>query len=152
MKVIDLFINIANGKEVPKKVKFDNQIWCKVYGEKNIYYENALNNNDLFLYIFKHNLDFTLNDEVEIIEEEHKDNFTGMRFFKDGQLTFSVQEEPVKLKDITIEKKVEIPKHISNDYIQNLGIKANNGDIKHICHRINEIINYLQHIKKENDK
>lgn len=69
MKIIDLLIGIANGEEVPNRVIFNNVIWNKVYGEKNIFYENEYDD-DLFIYFFRKNLDFTLNDEVEIIEEK----------------------------------------------------------------------------------
>lgn len=65
MKIIDLLNKIANGEEVPKKIKYNNidYFWCnqcKIYerfedGSKDLY--NDLDN---------------LNDEVEIIEEEKK--------------------------------------------------------------------------------
>ena len=69
MKIIELLNKIANGEEVPKKIRFNNIEWNKVYGEKNVYYINEYDS-DFFLYFFRKNLDFTLNDEVEIIEEE----------------------------------------------------------------------------------
>ena len=71
MKVIDLLNKIANGEEVPKKIRFDNMLWYKINGEKYTYYVNE-NDNDLFVYIFRKNLTFNLNDEVEIIEEDKK--------------------------------------------------------------------------------
>ena len=71
IKIIDLLNKIANGEEVPKKIRFDNINWNKVYGEKYMYYKNDYDS-DLFLYFFRKNLDFTLNDEVEIIEEPKK--------------------------------------------------------------------------------
>ena len=73
MRVIDLLNKIANGEEVPKKIKFDNTYWNRICGEKYPYYTNDYDN-DLFIYFFRKNLTFSLNDEVEIIEEsqEHK--------------------------------------------------------------------------------
>ena len=71
MKIIDLLVKIANGEEVPKKIRFDNTNWNKVYGEKYIYYTDDCDN-DLFIYFFRKNLTFNLNDEVEIIEEDKK--------------------------------------------------------------------------------
>ena len=71
IKIIDLLNKIANGEEVPKKIRFDNINWNKVYGEKYMYYKNDYDS-DLFLYFFRKNLDFTLNDEVEIIGETKK--------------------------------------------------------------------------------
>ena len=71
MKVIDILDRIANGEEVPKKIRFDDMLWYKINGEKYTYYVNE-NDNDLFVYIFRKNLTFNLNDEVEIIEEDKK--------------------------------------------------------------------------------
>ena len=71
MKVIDLLNKIANGEEAPNRVRFDNVIWNKVRGEKNIFYIDEYDN-DLFIHFFRKNLDFTLNDEIEILEEEKK--------------------------------------------------------------------------------
>ena len=71
MKVIDLLTKIANGEEVPKKIRFNNIEWNRVYGEKNVCYIDEYDS-DFFLCFFRNNLDFTLNDEVEIIEEDKK--------------------------------------------------------------------------------
>lgn len=71
IKIIDLLNKIANKKEVPKKIRFDNIEWNKVYGEKNVCYINEYDS-DFFIYFFRKNLDFTLNDEAEIIEEDKK--------------------------------------------------------------------------------
>ena len=63
MKVIDLLNKIANGEEVPKKIKFDN----KEYENEPCYmlYEATGERSELQFKKF-------LNDEVEIIEEEKK--------------------------------------------------------------------------------
>lgn len=71
MKIIELLNKIANGEEMPNRVRFNNVIWNKVYGEKNIFYKDEYDK-DLFIYFFRKNLDFTLNDEIEIMEEEKK--------------------------------------------------------------------------------
>ena len=75
MKIIDLLNKIANGEEVPKKVKYRNNI---------LYYDYEDNENNCFNATFNyydedggHELfkewDFDyLNDEIEIIEEEKK--------------------------------------------------------------------------------
>ena len=68
MKVIYLLNKIANGQELPNKIRFNNIEWNKVYGEKNVCYLDEYDS-DFFLYFFRNNLDFTLNDEVEIIEK-----------------------------------------------------------------------------------
>ncbi len=71
IKVIDLLVRIANGEEAPNKIRFNNIKWNRVYGEKNVCYIDEYDN-DFFLHFFRNNLDFTLNDEVEIIEEPKK--------------------------------------------------------------------------------
>ena len=65
MKIIDLLNKIANGEEVPKKIKYDNQI-----------YELTENKIDWYCYYYARNFLWNeislqeLNDEVEILEEE----------------------------------------------------------------------------------
>ena len=67
MKVIDLLNKIANGEEVPKKIKWRDKIWT--YNNKDQDYE--INDTDLLGYGFCNHktLDF-INDEVEILEEK----------------------------------------------------------------------------------
>ena len=70
IKIIDLLVKIANGEEVPKKIKFRNALW--IYSEENQdYLEYNKDYSDLFGYAFCNlkTLDF-INDEVEIIDEE----------------------------------------------------------------------------------
>ena len=67
MKVIDLLNKIANGEEVPKKIRYNNVIFT--------YYENADEIRKLYIYE-KHNIFwfdrdfFNLDTEIEIIEED----------------------------------------------------------------------------------
>ena len=50
-------------------------------------------------------------------------------------------------------KKIEIPKHIPNEVIQDLDRAICPANVKCIAHKVNELINYLQHINKgENNK
>lgn len=64
MKVIDLLNKIANGEEVPKKIKWLGQIY--EYNCKNrFYYQNSWS-----MYRDFYTEGNCLNDEVEIIEEE----------------------------------------------------------------------------------
>ena len=68
MKVIDLLNKIANGEEVPKKIKFYNNVYKyhgKEYGYCRHYYDNT------YIYLTsEYNFFDILNDEVEIIEEK----------------------------------------------------------------------------------
>lgn len=68
MKVIELLNRIANEEELPNKIRFNNIEWNRVYGEKNVCYIDEYDS-DFFLYFFRNNLDFTLNDEIEIIDK-----------------------------------------------------------------------------------
>lgn len=74
MKVIDLLNKIANGEEVPKKIKF--------YGKYYIWYDNRYTGNEGYCLeplksdsnsFLEINTVYDLNNEIEILEEEDKD-------------------------------------------------------------------------------
>lgn len=74
MKIIDLLNKIANGEEIPKKIKYRKCIFeyeekYKDYFTKNGIIPTTFDTNGIFRNIF---LDYNnfLNDEVEIIEEK----------------------------------------------------------------------------------
>ena len=46
------------------------------------------------------------------------------------------------------DKEIEIPKHIPNEVIQDLDRAICPANVKCIAHKVNELINYLQHINK----
>ena len=46
------------------------------------------------------------------------------------------------------DKKIEIPEHIPNEVIQDLDRAICPANVKCIAHKVNELINYLQHINK----
>lgn len=89
IKVIDLFNKIANGEEVPKKLRYNFKTyfydsetqdycdWDNTYGLFSDYLEN------------NYGLSNCLNDEIEILEEEKK--------------------IPEKLEDYYLDKKGECP-------------------------------------------
>lgn len=71
MKIIDIFNKIANNKidENPNKIKYEGQIWLKQASGDYIDSEN------ISRYLFDDYMSFgfeTLNDEIEIIEEDKK--------------------------------------------------------------------------------
>lgn len=113
MRIIDLFNKIANGEEVPKKIKIgDEELYFSDF--KNTYVFETGGSLNWSYYVSSK----SLNDEVEIIEDYNK----------------------------------LIPKHLSNEFIQSLnngGLTPNN--IKCIAHKINEVINYIQHIEGKNN-
>lgn len=75
MRIIDILNKIANGEEVPKKIKYDARIMEYDHNKQdyNGYYSNG-NGNWLFQYLFDKCRDTKhfINDEVEIIEERPK--------------------------------------------------------------------------------
>ena len=130
MKIIDLLNKIANGEEVPKKIKYD----------KNIYalnkYENYENVDIVGSYI---NWDYVvfncLNEEVEIIEEEPRDiEVCGSWFTKSEYDKLFCFEEEKKIP----EKLGEIA-YVDEEY----AYPWTKGEIK-LKDKINEIIDYLK--------
>lgn len=65
MKVIDLLNKIANGEEVPEKIKYNNREY-KYSKDAKDYYDAG----SIWLF-YTHNI-FIINDEIEIIEEPNK--------------------------------------------------------------------------------
>ena len=121
MKIIDLLNKIANGEEVPKKIKYEDEKF--VFSDKTHQYYVGDNSNDINTYYnnsLKERLyDFIyLNDEVEILEEEKK--------------------IPEKLEGIDSLFKIEQDLDLKGFLAWQ---KANN---KIIENKINELIDYLK--------
>jgi len=68
MKVIDLLNRIANGEEVPKKVKYKTHYW--EYKEEAKDYKD--NEDDYVFSCSNYDITAMLDNEVEIIEEDKK--------------------------------------------------------------------------------
>ena len=71
IKVIDLLNKIANGKELPEEIKYDNTIW-QYNKTKTDYYQDI---GSTKLYFFAELVVYNkswLNDTVEIIEEQEE--------------------------------------------------------------------------------
>lgn len=87
MKVIDLLNKIANGEEVPNKIKVQGHIfyYTKKYYSNLHYYEDEDGNNEWLV-----DEDINLNDEVEVIEESKKiekiklDSENCIEYYEDG--------------------------------------------------------------------
>lgn len=67
MKIIELLVRIANNEEIPKKIKYQGELW-----EYNEFYDDYEKDNTyLFGYLFAHeNTNDFINDEVEIIDKK----------------------------------------------------------------------------------
>ena len=68
IKVIDILVNIANGEEVPKKIKYNDYIM--IYDEDTQDYYNEPS----CTYALLDDIHKKLNDEVEIIEDTPKED------------------------------------------------------------------------------
>ena len=126
MKVIDLLNKIANGEEVPKKVKYEDMIFEYENGDYYIELENA------DTYTMLEHLTFNKNynnrealqlelEEVEIIEEDKK--IRKLDFIEEN--TFSKRQNGMTSED----------RRLLDSNFKELGIK------------INEIIDYLEENK-----
>ena len=122
MKIIDLLNKIANGEEVPKKIKYNNNIYYEVgLG----CYENYEIEEPTLIYAIGNT--GHLNDEIEIIEEDKKiyklDWVEGNTFNK-------IQE---------------------NSYLSRKEIQLLDSNFKEIGNKINEIIDKLNELKGEDN-
>ena len=71
MKIIDLLVKIANGEEVPKKIKYDDKIYYLNKDRVDLHaYQTSGNTTTRKLSLIIDNEYLNLNDEVEIIEED----------------------------------------------------------------------------------
>ena len=98
MKVIELLTKIANGKEIPKKIKYQNYIYE---------YQHRRDTENCFNYMCNENgeylsrryfIDNILNDDVEVIEEDKK--IEKIEMCTGGIMSFdSVENITTELKD-----------------------------------------------------
>lgn len=104
MKIIDLLNKIANGEEVPKKIKWENIIYAYSEYDKD-YLEYPFSDEEYKgLFDMRDNiLTQFLNDEVEILDEP-KDNFTGWKMYQDGKVICSIDCSVDETKDNSIER------------------------------------------------
>lgn len=140
MKVIDLLNKIANGEEVPKKIKYKNKIYewkeydvCygKIMTKKGWVKENGYVAEENRTYFYLKHCYQDLNDIVEILEEEPRDiEVCGSLFTK---------SEYDKLVHSEEEKK--IPRRLGINDITLIDLFA----------KINEIIDYLKYLKSKGE-
>lgn len=123
IKIIDLLNIIANGEEVPKKIKYRDKIWeyaSTVLGRGYQHYSECWQDwKTLQSEVY---LEECLNDEVEIIEEPKKIEKAKIKFFEEtGEAILSPRIEEYnennfkELKRVTDELIEEINKLKEND-------------------------------------
>jgi len=119
MKIIDLLNKIANGEEVPKKIMFLGNTYR--YDEINETYRNIIGNTNIGE---MHNLEFYLNEEVEIIEENNK------------------------IERITNATVYDVPR-LSNRELSGIAL-TNKEDIRIIKSKLSELIDRINEMNNEN--
>jgi len=136
MKIIDLLNKIANGEDVPKRIKYINSIW--EYDEETKDYIH----DDLWLIYSMNSIGLT-EREVEIIEEETKP-ITKEGIEALGYACGEIQKcftngwnKSLENKPFKEDKKIEKLK-------ENESIENDTGTcLRNITNKINEIIDYI---------
>lgn len=164
IKIIDLLCLISNGEEVPKKIKYEDDIWVWTGDD----YRKDIS--DTFLFTTQHYIWFTdfINNEVEILDDE-EDNLTTLKFGDEVVLTrtncddiqgFIISAkgiEPIEDKDIPLIPDDELwiinkRKGISNDCKYGIdGDTALNHNFKVLREKINQVVEEFNEYRKENE-
>ena len=129
MKVIDLLNKIAKGEEVPKKIKYEGQIWLKQPSGDYVDSENSSRYlfDDYMCFMFE-----TLNDEIEIIEEEKKIEKLDVALL--GQCDNWLQK-----RDVNIKSDFELNPYIIDNIRENT---------LYFQRKINELIDEINKLKE----
>lgn len=125
MKIIDLLNKIANGEEVPKSIYWRDEEFEYINGE----FKDGSRCRIMSKFTTE-----TLNEEVEIIEEDKEDNFTGWKMYQDGKEVCSIDCLPEK--DTPKEDKKIEKIDISN-------FPKRNNSLKKTALKVNEIIDKI---------
>ena len=87
-----------------------------------------------------------------IIDEQEyylgADGFLKELYGDEVEWTLDAEWLNTKVEIIEEPKKIEIPKHIPNEVIQDLDRAICPANVKCIAHKVNELINYLQYTNK----
>lgn len=126
IKIIDLFVKIANREQVPEKIKYKDEIYkrYKNVNANNLYYYQVPNKDKFLIKQISSAID--LLDEVEIIEEPKK--IEKLPYYSLEKIQKS------KSKDKWYENRLELLEKRINDY----------------HNKINELIDEINNLK-END-
>lgn len=150
MKVIELLNKIANGEEVPKKVKYKNKIY--EWKEYDTCYGKILTKKGWkkeFGYVAEENRTYfylkhcyqDLNDEVEIIEEEPRNiEVCGSLFTRSEYNRLAGIEEDKKIKKL--EHWVDVKSWVEGNDLEK-GLEEQGEFNKNIYYKINEIIDKI---------
>lgn len=145
--IYELLGLVKDGK-APKKIKYQNYIYE---------YQHRIDTENSFNYMCNENgeylsrryfIDNILNEEVEILEEEKKDNFTGWKLYRDGK--------EVYLMDCSAEEEKKIPEKIRHDACWIYDDETNQSEkitLKDdlILNKLDDIIDYLDYLKSKGE-
>ena len=108
--------------------------------------EKQLNNEILPKHIRYNNEDLYF-DGVSYCDKQGNNDLLDILALENSAITHVYDEVEIIEED----KKIDnlIPKHLPNEFIQQIDKYITHQDIKCIAHKVNEVINYLQHINKE---
>lgn len=113
MKIIDLLNKIANGEEVPKKIKYNGEIFT-LRDDKDDYANAEYWFTDLYTFS-------ELNDEVEILEEEKKipDEININLAYIDKEYLLEKEDVDRKINEIINRHNILVDK--VSDYLKSKG-------------------------------
>ena len=125
IKIIDLFVKIANREQVPEKIKYKNEIYKRYQNvnANNLYYYQVPNKDKFLIKQISSAID--LLDEVEIIEEPKK--IEKLPYYSLEKIQKS------KSKDKWYENRLELLEKQINDY----------------HNKINELIDEINNLKEK---
>lgn len=158
IKVKDLLIKIINKEEIPKKVSYFGSTYeYKKLGDTSYDYESRYDGLLFEDLIKTHYMDEMLEVELKIEEEieEEKDDFTGMRFYQNGEVAWSFYtgEFPPLTKKI---EKIEMSENyiVNNENAEVKYVTTNVKDRDIYIKKINELIDAVNELRKdkENEK
>lgn len=122
MRLVDLLVKIANGEEVPKKIRFQDRTFI---------FDKEVNDykNEIGLYFFESFTGLTkfLNDKIEIIEEDTSKKIKKIEY--------------VKYTDEYVERSAKDPLH-------RIEIKKHY-EVRDIVDKINEVIDVLNSLERK---
>lgn len=122
MRLVDLLVKIANGEEVPKKIRFQDRAFI---------FDKEVNDykNEIGLYFFESFTGLTkfLNDKIEIIEEDTSKKIKKIEY--------------VKYTDEYVERSAKDPLH-------RIEIKKHY-EVRDIVDKINEVIDVLNSLERK---
>ena len=129
MKTITMYelLGLVKDGKAPKKIKYKGTIWYleQDFSNRLPYYKNGYNNDNLLTGKEKDYFSHSLNDEVEILEEE--------------------KEIPEKLEILNANE------HSKKVYYENYSKEEISLDIETLQDWVNQIIDYLDYLKSKGE-